>query len=119
VTSADGAPVLRVEWGNYGLTPGYIPVEFGHVYRFSICAKGKGSVSIGIHQLADHPDYWCRADTALRVDDPHTVQFQLTDGDWQMLSGRWVAEIPGMRWFNPFIALSGEFEFKYPELKEE
>jgi len=119
VTSADGAPVLRVEWGNYGLTPGYIPVEFCHVYRFSIWAKGIGSVSIGIHPLADHPDYWCRADTALRVGDPHTVQFQLTDGDWQMLSGRWVAEIPGMRWFNPFIALSGEFEFKYPELKEE
>ncbi|NCO34073.1 MAG: hypothetical protein AUJ92_18830 [Armatimonadetes bacterium CG2_30_59_28] len=110
---------LRVGNGNYGLVPGYYAVEFGRTYRFSIDARGKGSMSMAIHQLADHPDYWCRADTALRVGDAHSLSFDLDTQEWRKLSGTWVAEIPGMRWFNPYIALSGAFELRQPELREE
>lgn len=109
---------VKFESGNFGLAGGCFPVQEGRLYHLRLSARGKGSVSLGIHQLGDAPGYWCRSDTAMRLGNTHGRDFSLSGSDWKQLEGDWIAEIPGIRWFNPYLAISGTVELSDVSLTE-
>jgi len=103
--------------GSFCLVVPSIGVKEGYLYKFSIWARGSGNVQIAIHQLGDGPYYWCRPDTALRLGGTHPRNFKIDGVEWQRLEGDWIAEIPGMRWFNPYIVVSGKVDLSDASLR--